>query len=91
MDIPKLNDIVFFPYSSILDEPLICANKICQYICIFVDYFPTAYPTAIEMCYMKDLVEFAQSRHVETIVISFANKQPVSFFVQDYINHSSNE
>lgn len=83
--VPKFNEIVFYPYSSIGMEPLICTSDVCKYICVFVDYFPSAYPTAIESCYMRDLVEFAQSRNVDRFVISFGNEEPISLLINDYI------
>ena len=86
--IPKFDEIVFYPYSSIEEEPLICTSDICKYICIFVDYFPLAYPTAIESCYMRDLVEFAQSRGVDRFVMSNANSPSVSILLPDYIEAS---
>ena len=83
--IPKFDELVFYPYSSIGEEPLICTSDVCKYVCIFVDYFPSAYPTVIESCYMRDLVEFAQSRGVDRFVISCANNDSVSFNLEDYI------
>jgi len=85
VDVPKFDEIVFYPYSNIGEEPLICTSDICKYICIFVDYFPSSYPTVVESCYMRDLVEFAQSRLVDRFVISFGNQTPISILLIDYI------
>jgi hypothetical protein len=83
--VPKFQDIVFYPFSNIGMEPLICTSDVCKYICVFVDYFPSSYPTAIESCYMRDLVEFAQTNKVDRFVISFGNEEPISLLIEDYI------
>jgi len=83
--IPKFEELVFYPYSSIDETPLICTNESCKYLCIFVDYMPGAYPTAIESCHMRDLVEFAQTNNIDRFVISNANEPSVSLLLDDYI------
>jgi hypothetical protein len=84
--VPKFQDLIFYVYSKIDNEPLVCDSPdLKKYICVFVNYLPSDFLTAIEPAYMKDLVEFAQFKKIDTFVISFCNRPPVSFLIKDYI------
>lgn len=86
MCVPKFDELVFYPYSNIWNEPLICTGDNSKYICVFVDYIPADYAFAIESCYMRDLVEFAQTKNIDRFVISYAISASVSFLLKDYID-----
>ena len=85
VNVPNFGERIFYPYSGIDNGPLVCTSDACKYICVFVDYMPTAYPTAIESCYMRDLVEYAQARNVDRFVMSYGNQITISLLLCDYI------
>ena len=85
MFVPKFEDLVFYPFSHIENIPLICSGDNYTYLCVFVNFFPSAYPSSIEIAPMRDLVEFAQTKKVEQIVIFYRKGNQRTFTIDDYI------
>lgn len=86
--LPKLEDVVFYPYSSIDNAPIVCHSDVCNYICIFLDYFPSAYPHVIEPCSMAELLDYALKNKVDRFVISSSNEAQFGILLDDYIKVS---
>jgi len=83
--IPRFHDVVFYPFSSIENRPIICESDFCRYICVFVDYFPMEYAYSTEICQMRDLLEFAQSNKVDKFILIHSNLPNIAMSLDEYI------